>query len=65
MHQGSKALSVNDVEQQVQNGALVLDVRNAAEFAYGHIPNALFIGLDGQFAPWVGALITDLKQPII
>jgi hydroxyacylglutathione hydrolase len=40
-------------------------VRKATEFAKGHVPNALFIGLDGQFAPWVGALITDLKQPII
>ena len=65
MQQGSKALSVDDFEQQIKNGALVLDVRKAAEFAQGHIPNALFIGLDGQFAPWVGALIADLKQPII
>jgi len=65
MQQGSKALSVNDFEQQIKNGALVLDVRNAAEFAQGHIANALFIGLNGQFAPWAGALITDLKQPII
>ncbi len=65
MQQGSKAFSVADFEQHIKNGALVLDVRKAAEFAQAHIPNALFIGLDGQFAPWVGALITDLKQPII
>ncbi|MEO8761038.1 MAG: MBL fold metallo-hydrolase [Bacteroidia bacterium] len=65
MQQGSKALSVADFEQQIKNGALVLDVRKSAEFAQGHVPNALFIGLDGQFAPWVGALITNLKQPII
>ena len=45
--------------------ALVLDVRNQADFISGHIPNSIFIGLNGQFAPWVGALITDLKQPII
>lgn len=45
--------------------ALVLDVRHQDEFVNGHIPNSIFIGLDGQFAPWVGALITDLKQPIL
>jgi glyoxylase-like metal-dependent hydrolase (beta-lactamase superfamily II)/rhodanese-related sulfurtransferase len=65
MQQGSKALSVNDFEKHIKNGTLVLDVRKATEFAKAHVPNALFIGLDGQFAPWVGALISDLKQAII
>lgn len=45
--------------------ALVLDVRHQDDFVKTHIPNAIFIGLDGQFAPWVGALITDIKQPIL
>jgi glyoxylase-like metal-dependent hydrolase (beta-lactamase superfamily II)/rhodanese-related sulfurtransferase len=45
--------------------ALVLDVRPQSEFVKAYIPNSIFIGLSGQFAPWVGALITDLKQPII
>ncbi len=45
--------------------ALVLDVRSQGEFIKGHIPNSIFIGLGGQFAPWVGALIPDLKQPIV
>lgn len=45
--------------------ALILDIRSKDEFVKGHIPNAIFIGLDGSFAPWVGALITDLKQPIM
>ncbi|MFC4720792.1 rhodanese-like domain-containing protein [Geojedonia litorea] len=45
--------------------ALVLDVRTEQEFVKGHIPNSIFIGLNGSFAPWVGALITDLKQPIV
>ncbi|MEP5255422.1 MAG: MBL fold metallo-hydrolase [Winogradskyella arenosi] len=45
--------------------ALVLDVRTQADFIAGHIPNSIFIGLNGQFAPWVGALIKDLKQPIV
>ena len=48
-----------------ETNALVLDVRHQDEFSIGHIPNSIFIGLDGGFAPWVGALITDAKQPIL
>ena len=65
MQKGNNPLSVNDFETHIHKGALVLDVRKSNEFAQGHISNALFIGLDGQFAPWVGSIITDLKQPII
>ena len=45
--------------------ALILDVRSAEEFAKEHVAGSIFIGLDGSFAPWVGALITDIKQPIL
>ena len=45
--------------------ALVLDVRHQDDFIKGHIPNSISIGIQGGFAPWVGALITDLKQPIL
>ena len=45
--------------------AVVLDVRHQDEFAKGHIPRSIFIGLAGGFAPWVGALIADIKQPIL
>ena len=45
--------------------ALILDVRTPSEYIIGHIPNSIFIGLNGAFAPWVGALIIDLKQPIL
>jgi glyoxylase-like metal-dependent hydrolase (beta-lactamase superfamily II)/rhodanese-related sulfurtransferase len=45
--------------------ALVLDVRTQADYIKSHIPNSIFIGLNGGFAPWVGALITDIKQPIV
>lgn len=45
--------------------ALILDVRDEQEFLKAHIPNSIFIGINGSFAPWVGALITDLKQPIL
>jgi hydroxyacylglutathione hydrolase len=45
--------------------ALILDVRHQDDFSIGHIPNSIFIGIDGSFAPWVGALITDIMQPIL
>ncbi|WP_421828715.1 MBL fold metallo-hydrolase [Larkinella sp.] len=65
MERGHQALSPEAFEAAVnETGALVLDVRDAPDFAKGFIPNAINIGLHGQFAPWVGALILDLKQPI-
>ncbi len=65
MQRGSHALSAAAFEAAVNEaGALMLDVREAADFAKGFIPNSINIGLDGQFAPWVGALIPDLTQPI-
>ena len=48
-----------------QTDALVLDVRNENDFVKEHVPGSIFIGLHGQFAPWVGALIRDTKQPIL
>lgn len=48
-----------------ETDALILDVRHQDEFAKGHIPKSIFIGIDGGFAPWVGALILDNKQPIL
>ena len=48
-----------------ETDALILDVRHQDDFANGHIPKSIFIGFDGNFAPWVGALILDSKQPIL
>lgn len=48
-----------------QTDALILDVRHQDEFVKQHIPGSIFIGLQGQFAPWVGALIKDVKQPLL
>jgi len=48
-----------------QTEALILDVRHEDDFVAAHIPGSIFIGLHGQFAPWVGALIKDVKQPIL
>lgn len=59
-------LSVSEFKEKMQQGALVLDTRSPAEFAEAHIPGSINIGLDGgPFAVWVGALIDDLKTPII
>jgi glyoxylase-like metal-dependent hydrolase (beta-lactamase superfamily II)/rhodanese-related sulfurtransferase len=63
---GSVPLDVDTFEAMANHeGALILDTRNQKEFKNGFIPNSIFIGIDGSFAPWVGALITDLNQPII
>ncbi len=63
---GTHALSPKAFEVAVQEtGAIILDVRHQNDFAKGHIPRSINIGIDGSFAPWVGALIGDVKQPII
>ena len=63
---GENALDPEAFERAANDsGAVVLDVRNQQIFAQGHIPNSIFIGIDGGFAPWVGALIKDVKQPIL
>ena len=66
LEKGNVALDVETFEAMANHeGALVLDTRNSDQFAKGHIPNSIYIGLDGSFAPWVGALIPDLQQPIV
>lgn len=62
---GNHALNLDEFNEEIENGALVLDVRSQGEFIKGYIPNSLFIGLDGTFAMWVGALIEDLNQKLI
>ena len=63
---GNNPLTPEEFEALANHeSALVLDVRPQSEFIKSHIPNSIFIGLNGQFAPWVGALITDIKQPIL
>jgi hydroxyacylglutathione hydrolase len=66
LERGLKALSPTELEAAVEaTDAVVLDVRSAADFCQGFIPKSINIGLKGDFAPWVGALIVDVKQPII
>lgn len=59
------ALSADEVISAQAEGVMVLDTRKEGEFSEGHIPNAWYIGLHGQFAPWAGALIEDMHQPIV
>ncbi len=66
LERGTRALSPKAFEAAAnETGAVVLDVRHEDDFAKGHIPSSIFIGLDGSFAPWVGSLIADVKQPIL
>ncbi len=66
LNRGAVALSPDAFEEMVENeGALMIDTRSIEDFKAGFIPNSIFIGLDGDFAPWVGALIVDLQQPIV
>lgn len=63
---GTHALSPRAFEVAAnETSALILDTRNAQVFSEGFVPNSINIGIDGNFAPWVGALIPDLKQQIL
>ena len=58
-------MSANDFELVAnKTNALIIDVRHQFEFIKGFIPQSIFIGLGGTFAPWVGALVKDIQQPI-
>lgn len=66
LKRGTQALSPDAFEAAAnETDAVILDVRHQNEFVKGHIPRSIFIGIDGGFAPWVGALIADVKQPIL
>jgi len=63
---GLNGLTPDEFEKMAnETEAVMLDVRSPFDYATGHIPNSIFIGLDGSFAPWVGELIRDVKQPIL
>lgn len=66
LKKGTHPLSVEAFEVAAnETGALILDTRAPQTFAKGFIPNSINIGIDGNFAPWVGALIPDIKQAIL
>lgn len=66
MDRGNQPLSVQAFEAAFQEtDALILDTREPNVFTKGFIPGSINIGIDGNFAPWVGTLITDVKQKIL
>jgi glyoxylase-like metal-dependent hydrolase (beta-lactamase superfamily II)/rhodanese-related sulfurtransferase len=66
LNRGTQALSPEAFEAAAnETNALILDTRKPQDFAKGFVPNAINIGIDGSFAPWVGALIPDIKQEIL
>jgi len=66
LNQGMGALTADEFEAAAEEtGALILDARGNKEFYTGFVPQSINIGIDGDFAPWVGAMIVDVKQPIL
>ena len=66
MKRGTQPLSPRAFEAAAnETSALILDTRDPQVFAKGFVPNAINIGIDGSFAPWVGALIPDVKQELL
>lgn len=66
IERGAKPLSPSEFDFVAnETDALILDVRHQSKFIKGFIPQSIFIGLGGSFAPWVGALIKDIKQSIL
>ena len=66
MSNGMKALSPDEFETVAEaSDALILDTRSAAEFHNGFVPNSINIGLNGDFAPWVGSMIVDVNQKLL
>lgn len=66
LKKGTHALAPDVFEQAANDsGAILLDTRDPQTFAQAFIPNSINIGIDGSFAPWVGALIPDIRQEIL
>lgn len=66
LNNGMRSLSAAEFEAAAENtDALILDTRASADFYKGFIPRSINIGLNGDFAPWVGAMIVDVEQPIL
>lgn len=66
VNNGMRALAVSAFEVAAESTeAVILDTRKPADFAMGFIPRSINIGIDGQFAPWVGSVIGDVKLPIL
>ncbi|MDX1907959.1 MAG: MBL fold metallo-hydrolase [Bacteroidia bacterium] len=66
LNNGMRALSAEEFETVAETTeALILDTRSSGDFSRGFVPQSVNIGLSGDFAPWVGALIADVNQPLL
>jgi len=66
MEQGTHALSPKEFEVLAnETEALIIDTRSKDQFRKGFIPNSIFVGIDGNFATWIGTLVPDVKQEIL
>jgi glyoxylase-like metal-dependent hydrolase (beta-lactamase superfamily II)/rhodanese-related sulfurtransferase len=66
LNNGMRALEASAFEADAEEtNALILDTRSAAEFCKAYVPQSINIGINGDFAPWVGAMIADVKTPIL
>ncbi|MFM7177544.1 MAG: MBL fold metallo-hydrolase [Bacteroidota bacterium] len=66
MKKGLTAMNPTQFEQAAElSGALILDTRTADEFSKGFVPQSINIGIKGDFAPWVGALVGDVRQELL
>jgi glyoxylase-like metal-dependent hydrolase (beta-lactamase superfamily II)/rhodanese-related sulfurtransferase len=66
LSKGMRPLSIEEfITVRETTEALILDTRKKEVFAEAHIPGAWYIGIEDSFAPWVGALIKNLDQPIL
>ncbi len=64
--QGTQPLTLEEFDEVVaQKNAIIIDTRNEAQFVKGFVPNSIFIGVDGNFATWLGTVLKDVKQPIV
>jgi glyoxylase-like metal-dependent hydrolase (beta-lactamase superfamily II)/rhodanese-related sulfurtransferase len=64
MANNAKALSASLFKKEVEKGAIILDTRKADDFEKGFIKGSINIGLNGQYAVWVGTLV-DIKKPLL
>lgn len=67
LNNGMRALTADEFEvaAETSGGAIMLDTRDASSFYKGFIPQSINIGINGDFAPWVGALVGNVNQPIL
>ena len=64
LNKNTNALSVEEFETAANTDCIILDTRTPDEYESGTVPNSINIGLNGQYAPWVGSLI-DAKKPLL